>query len=267
MCRWAAYLGKPIFLEDLVTAPQHSLLVQSRAAEECKTAINADGFGLAWYHERPEPGLYRDVFPAWSDPNLKALCRQVRAHAFLAHVRASTGTAISRNNCHPFALGRWSFMHNGQVGGFERFRKRADMMIDEALYDARKGATDSEALFLIAAGAGLEADPVAAMAFAVGELEALARAEGQGPHMRFAAALTDGERLYAFRYASDDLAPSLYHRWSARRGGWAVVSEPLVDGEQGWIAQESGSVLILEGDSLRQEAFAPFALDDARRIA
>lgn len=259
MCRWAAYLGKPIFLEDLVTAPQHSLLVQSRAAEECKTAINADGFGLAWYRERAEPGLYRDVFPAWSDPNLKALCSQVKAHAFLAHVRASTGTAISRNNCHPFALGRWSFMHNGQMGGFERFRKRADMMIDDALYAERKGATDSEALFLIAAGAGLDADPVAAMAFAVGELEALARAEGQGPHMRFAAALTDGARLYAFRYASDGRAPSLYHRWSARRGGWAVVSEPLVAGEEGWIAQESGSVLIFEGGRLRHEAFSPRA--------
>ena len=31
------------------------------------TAVNADGFGLAWYGERPEPGLYRDVMPAWSD--------------------------------------------------------------------------------------------------------------------------------------------------------------------------------------------------------
>ena len=256
MCRLAAYLGKPIFLDELVTEPRHSLLVQSRAAEECKTAINADGFGLAWYHARPEPGLYRDVFPAWSDPNLKALCRQVKAHAFLAHVRASTGTAISRNNCHPFTLGRWSFMHNGQVGGFERFRKRADMMIDDALYAERKGATDSEALFLIAAGAGLDADPVAAMGFAVGEMEALARAEGQGPHMRFAAALTDGARLYAFRYASDGFAPTLYHRWSARRGGWAVVSEPPAEEEHGWIAQESGSVLILKGESLRQEVFA-----------
>ena len=77
----------------------------------------------------PEPGLFRDVLPAWSDPNLKSLTAQVQSHLFLAHVRASTGTATSRNNCHPFVHGRWSFMHNGQVGGYDAFRRDADMMI------------------------------------------------------------------------------------------------------------------------------------------
>ena len=73
MCRWAAWVGAPIFLEDIVSRPGHSLIHQSRAASECKTAINADGFGLAWYGERAEPGLFRDVYPAWSDPNLRSL--------------------------------------------------------------------------------------------------------------------------------------------------------------------------------------------------
>ncbi|MGA4923289.1 hypothetical protein, partial [Bacillus subtilis] len=31
---------------------------------------------------------------------------------FFAHVRAATGTAVTRQNCHPFACGRWMFMHN-----------------------------------------------------------------------------------------------------------------------------------------------------------
>lgn len=257
MCRWAAYLGAPIFLEELVTKPQHSLLAQSRAASECKTAVNADGFGLAWYGERAEPGLYRDTYPAWSDPNLKALCAQVRSGAFMAHVRASTGTAISRNNCHPFVQRRWSFVHNGQVGGFERFRKRADMMIDDALYAERRGATDSEALFLIAAGFGLEADPIAAMVRAVWALVDLSRASGAAPHMRFAAALSDGARTYAFRYASDAFAPSLYHRWNAAHGGWAIVSEPVVDYLGAWSAQESGTVAIFEGPRVELRPFAP----------
>ena len=257
MCRWAAYLGAPIFIEDLVTKPGHSLIVQSRAAEECKTSINADGFGIAWYHARPEPGLYRDVFPAWSDPNLKALCAQVKSHAFIAHVRASTGTAISRNNCHPFTYGRYSFVHNGQVGGYDGFRKTADMMIEESYYPHRKGATDSEALFLIALGEGLEADPVGAMGRAVAQLEALARRSGVLPFMRFSAALCDGERLYAFRYASDENAPTLYNRWSESRKGWAIVSEPLVDGEGGWCAQEAGTVAIFEGTKVSFERFAP----------
>jgi predicted glutamine amidotransferase len=123
MCRWAAYLGPELFLEDIVTAPCHSLIAQSHHALEAKSATNGDGFGIAWYGERPEPGLYRDILPAWSDPNLKSVCKQIRSKLFLAHVRASTGGATSRANCHPFAAGRWSFMHNGQIGSFERLRR------------------------------------------------------------------------------------------------------------------------------------------------
>ena len=99
MCRWAAYVGQPVFIEDIVSRPGHSLVRQSHEAVECKSAINADGFGLAWYGERAEPGLFRDILPAWSDPNLASLTQQVKSRLFLAHVRASTGTATSRNNC------------------------------------------------------------------------------------------------------------------------------------------------------------------------
>ena len=91
MCRWAAYLGEEVFLEDIVTAPCHSLIAQSHCAEQAKSPTNGDGFGLAWYGGRTEPGLYRDILPAWSDPNLKSLCRQIKSGLFLAHVRASTG--------------------------------------------------------------------------------------------------------------------------------------------------------------------------------
>ncbi|TIV20528.1 MAG: class II glutamine amidotransferase, partial [Mesorhizobium sp.] len=58
MCRWAAYLGNAIFLEDVIAAPSHSLVIQSRQAREAKSPTNADGFGVAWYGDRPEPGLY-----------------------------------------------------------------------------------------------------------------------------------------------------------------------------------------------------------------
>ena len=109
MCRWAAYIGEEVFLEDVVTAPCHSLIAQSHCAREAKSPTNGDGFGIAWYGDRPEPGLYRDILPAWSDPNLKSLCRQIKSDLFLAHVRASTGGATSRANCHPFVSGRWSF--------------------------------------------------------------------------------------------------------------------------------------------------------------
>ena len=212
---------------------------------------------MAWYGERASPGLYRDVYPAWSDCNLRAICAQVRSGLFLAHVRASTGAATSRNNCHPFVYDRWSFMHNGQVGGFDQFRKRADMAIPDDLYAQRKGATDSEVLFLLALGLGLDRAPVTALARAVATLEALSRENGAAPHMRVSAAFSDGQRLYAVRYSSDEICPSLYYRRSARMGGWAVVSEPLEAQEEGWQSLPPGHIACFEGDMVRVQSFHP----------
>lgn len=257
MCRWAAYTGAPIFLEEIVSRPGHSLIHQSHCATQCHTAINADGFGVAWYGERPEPGLYRDVMPAWSDPNLKSLVAQVKSGLFLAHVRASTGTATSRNNCHPFAVGRWSFMHNGQIGGYDAFRRQADMLIPDALYAQRRGATDSEALFLIALAEGLDHDPKGALERAAAKVIALSRQQGATPHLRLTAALSDGQRLYAIRYATDDHAPTLWHRWSDTRRGRAVVSEPLEEDQADWEEIPAGSFCTFEGKGVRVEAFAP----------
>lgn len=246
MCRWAAYLGEPIFLEDIITVPEHSLIAQSVEATECKTATNGDGFGIAWYGDREQPGLYRDVYPAWSDPNLKAIAHHVKSRLFLSHVRASTGSCISRNNCHPFAADTWTFMHNGQVGGFESFRKSADMAIDESHYTLRKGSTDSEVLFLLAMGYGLKDQPKEAMERAVGHLITLSKDHGVTPHMRLSAAFSNGHTLYAARYSSDHIAPSVYYRYSETRQGWAVVSEPLEGNEAGWTALAPGKLLKID---------------------
>jgi predicted glutamine amidotransferase len=257
MCRWAAYIGAPIFLDEIISRPDHSLIHQSLEATQGHTAVNADGFGVAWYDHRPEPGLFRDVMPAWSDANLGSLTQHVRSGLFLAHVRAATGTATSRNNCHPFVYGHWSFMHNGQVGGYAQFRRDADMLIPDALYSARKGATDSEALFLVAFAAGLDSDPRGALQSAAAQFIALAREKGALPHLRLTAALSDGKRLYALRYATDDAAPSLYYRWSPDLGGYAVVSEPLDDGASGWNEVPCGMFCIFEGGDVQMMPFAP----------
>ena len=133
MCRFLAYQGVPVFLEQFVSAPCHSLVHQSVHATEAKTGTNGDGFGLGWYGDRAEPGLYREIRPAWSDENLLSIARQVRSHLFFTHVRAATGTASTRANCHPFALGRWLFMHNGQIGGYAQVKRRLEALIPDAL--------------------------------------------------------------------------------------------------------------------------------------
>ena len=93
MCRWLAYSGTPIPLEDLLFKPENSLIRQSLAASESIVPTNGD---------RSFPGIYRDTMPAWNDSNLLSLSQQIHARSFFAHVRASTGTTTSRDNCHPF---------------------------------------------------------------------------------------------------------------------------------------------------------------------
>jgi len=257
MCRWAAYIGPEIFLEEIIIRPCHSLIYQSQHACESKTAVNGDGFGVAWYGDRPDPGLFRDTSPAWSDPNLTNLALHVKSPLFLAHVRASTGSATSRNNCHPFVQGNWSYMHNGQIGGYDLLRKQIDQMIPDALYPQRKGATDSEALLLVALGEGLADDPKGAMERTVNRMERLSRERGISPHMRCTAAFSDGQTLYAMRYASDKYAPSLYYRKSVRLGGYAVVSEPLEVDQDDWICVPAGGFLEITEGHVAVSEFQP----------
>ncbi|MDP3417398.1 class II glutamine amidotransferase [Falsiroseomonas sp.] len=242
MCRFLAYLGEPIFLSDLVCAPAHSLIHQSMHADEGKTATNGDGFGLGWYGEREEPGLYREIRPAWSDENLRSLCSQVRSRLFFAHVRASTGTSTTRANCHPFGLGRQMFMHNGQVGDYLRIKRRMEALIPDALYEHRQGTGDTEAIFLAAAADGLAEDPIGALSRTLGRVLALMQAAGSTQPLRFAAAHSDGRTLTCFRWSSDNKPPTLY--WRRAGANVLVVSEPVDERNAGWLPIAANHALV-----------------------
>ncbi|WP_274630500.1 class II glutamine amidotransferase [Arvimicrobium flavum] len=264
MCRWAAYLGDEVFLEDIVTAPCHSLIAQSHHALEAKTPTNGDGFGVAWYGARPEPGLYRDILPAWSDPNLKSLCRQIRSRLFLAHVRASTGGATSRANCHPFAFGRWSFMHNGQIGGFEKIRRRLEASIADDLYDLMEGTTDSELLFLMMLQEGLDEDPQGAAERATARAVLAAQEAGIQSAIRLTAAFSDGEALHAIRYATDAFAPTLYTA-QVCGAGRCLVSEPFDREGPNWQPIPPASFVTMTRERVTIRPFQPGTQPAAER--
>jgi predicted glutamine amidotransferase len=240
MCRWIAYRGETTALERYVTAPAHSLVVQSIQALESTASTNGDGFGLGWYSQHPEPGLYREVRPAWADENLRHLCRHIQSHLFFAHVRASTGTLITRPNCHPFALGRWMFMHNGVIGEWSRIRRRIEAMIPDDVYDSRSGTTDSEAVFLALMGAGIDQDPVEAVTRVLTQATAIVNEKKE--ELRFTSALTDGRDLYAFRYSVNAKPNTLYYR--AQDGCVLIVSEPLDHERDRWKAVPPGHMVV-----------------------
>jgi predicted glutamine amidotransferase len=259
MCRLLAYSGQPIFLEELVCKPQHSLVRQSMRADEAKVTTNGDGFGLGWYtghNDRLEPGVYREVTPAWSDENLLALCSAVRSPLFFAHVRATTGTSVARQNCHPFRYGKYLFMHNGQIGDYPLVRRQLESSLPDHLYAHRKGATDSELMFLMTI-ANIEAGaaPVEAMSMMLGEVIAAMQQRGAKAALRFAATLADGETLHAFRYSSDDKPPTLY--LNRCKGGTVIASEPLQDRASPqcpeWTVIAPDTALTVRGDAVSQQ--------------
>ena len=140
MCRWIAYSGAPVFIEELLFKPEHSLIDQSLEARESNTTTNGDGFGVGWYGERSTPGLFKDTLPAWNDTNLKDLAAHVSSRLFMAHVRATTGSAVQRSNCHPFEHGKWLFMHNGKIRHFERLKRELAFAVVPELYPQIQGS-------------------------------------------------------------------------------------------------------------------------------
>lgn len=242
MCRFLAYRGEPILMETLIAAPCHSLIQQSLHARLCQTETNGDGFGLGWYAERAEPGLYREVRPAWSDENLRSIAAQVRSGLFFAHVRSATGTATTRANCHPFAHGKWLYMHNGQIGGWTKVRRQVEALIPDNLYEGRTGTTDSEAIFLAALADGLDTDPVGAMQRTFARVRIAMTNAGIVEPLRFTATLSDGASIWAFRWACDANPPSLYYCETPT--GLVLVSEPIDEELLVWREVPRGCTLV-----------------------
>jgi glutamine amidotransferase len=250
MCRIAAYTGPAIPLENIIVRPAHSLLEQSQHAVEAKLAVNGDGFGISWYGTGEVPGLYRDVLPAWADDNLISLCRMVWSHHFIAHIRASTVGETTRTNCHPFQFGKWSFCHNGQLPHFKRIRRRMMAALPDDLYEARRGTTDSEMIFLTLLANGLDSDPAAAMR---ATLDQIGPAGEEGP-IKLTCVFSDGRTLFGFRHASSGPAPSLYASGVLDNGGRSFASEPLCGVADRWKEIPVNTVCALTVDGLAMTA-------------
>ena len=210
MCRWLAYSGSPVLLEELLLKPKHSLIDQSLHSTLGAETTNGDGFGLGWYGVGETPGVFHSIEPAWNDRNLKDLARHLVSPLVFAHIRASTGGAIQQTNCHPFRHGRWLWMHNGFIGEFATVKRDLMLGVDPSLFAEIEGSTDTEVFFHLALTFGLEDDPPAAVERAVGFIEETGRAHGVEHPIQMTVATTDGSSMWAFRYSSEGKSRSLF---------------------------------------------------------
>lgn len=273
MCRWLAYTGSPVLVHDLLYRPTHSLIVQSLNSTMGAETTNGDGFGLGWYTDRPTPGVFRSTEPAWNDRNLEEISAHVRSPCVLAHVRASSGSAVQQTNCHPFRHGRWLFMHNGSIDGFSTLKYDLAMAVDPVLFAGMEGSSDTELFFHLALTLGLEEDPVGGVSRAVGLIEETGRRHGVSFPLQMTVGMTDGETFYAFRYSSQGLSRSLFHsadiatlqeqypgNQMLRRlseDAKVVVSEPLSDLKGAWREIPESTCLVLREGEAKMLPFAP----------
>lgn len=273
MCRWLAYSGGSIPLEDLLFKPQHNLIDQSMSSRSKDTPTNGDGFGVGWYGDREQPGLFRSIQPAWNDTNLRDLAAHIESPLFMAHVRATSLATVQQTNCHPFRYRNWLFVHNGEIEEVQKFRRELLMAIDPAIFENILGSTDSEIMFHLAITFGLESDPHGALQRMAAFVEKTARSYGVEEAIWMTLGVTDGTSLYAVRYASGPDAPTLYHTPSTKElerinpriaerfgdSARAVVSEAIGPHAKLWPLVPEGSFLHVQGGEIEVKPFKPHA--------
>ena len=257
MCRLLGYLGQPVLLDRLISQPDHSLIVQSYQPKEMTAGLlNADGFGVGWYHptRETEPFSYRNTLPIWNDVNLQSLSRYIESGCVLANVRSATaGLATDLSNCQPFRYASIMGVHNGFIQNFRRtlYRPMRDRLSNLA-YEFVQGLTDSEHIF---ASVIDELETSANLTEAVQRtLKGLSEL-GEKHQTPFSAnlILSDGFQLVASRYAQGVPTPTLYYLQNGSDFPQSVLvaSEPLFSGGGGgnWKSLPDRSLLTVHHDS------------------
>lgn len=289
MCRLSAFFGRPICAADLVTRPSRSIITQSFDARERMSGdastpgyLNGDGFGLGWYSTDPTdvvPCVYKQIRPAWNDPNLGSIAEKVITPVLFAHVRAaSPGMGVSEATCHPFRFGRYLWMHNGGVANFRAVRRELLATLTEEAFDfaVTHGSSDTALCFAVFLS-GIP-DPMAPsspnelrrrLEDTIRTIERALVDAGTDDLSLLNFIVSDGDSLIASRYAvhpnkTDVCAASLYFasgnaytsnedapsRFSmvhtSRKPSLAILSsEPLTEERSDWVSVPLNHVILI----------------------
>ncbi len=145
MCRLYGFRAtEPTKVECTLVHAQNALMVQSRA--DLSGQCNAHGWGVATY-EDGQPHVERQAWAAYYGEHFRRAAARIFSRQVLAHVRHATVGTPKIENTHPFVDGRWAFIHNGTVPGFDRLRQRLLAFLPQTRRGAILGDTDSEHVF------------------------------------------------------------------------------------------------------------------------
>lgn len=262
---------EPCLLSDVLITPKHSLTNQvndhylphllahvpnkitaKHEADARNRLLNTDGLGVAWYttsfsdfergitgesedgkpHSGLRPAAYKTVQPPRGDMNYRSLCANTETRCCFAHIRATSASAVTNVNNHPFIFGRLSFMHNGSVSDFTEIRLAICNLVAHDIYTNVLGTTDSEhvaALFVhyLTNGRTKEsweeeytarqmAEALHSAVRTVIELQQKILGSKAKPNS-LNLAVTDGTKMVAYRFRNhvEEQPPSLYYSTTA----------------------------------------------------
>lgn len=269
MCRFLAYLGKPIFADELLLKPKNSLMKQSHHAQESDMTVNGDGFGIGWYNHarRIEPALFRSIRPAWNDENLSYNASMIRTNCLLAHIRAATQGGVSIHNSHPFQYKEFLMMQNGGIKNFGKIKRTLINRLDDDIFQWIEGQTDTQYIFALfmtivgelkrtlnKEGEALDFDELTScLSQTFAEIEEMKRKEQMRSPSLYNLVLTNGKILLATRYSTkpDEETRSLHiaanaECYTCKEGylrfrsadsadhGVLIASEVLSDNKEFW---------------------------------
>ena len=156
MCRWMAWLGQPVLIEELLFKTQHGIVDQSLHSRMGAEPTNGDGFGLGWYGAGEGPGSTT----ASRRPGATRTCASSPATSS----RRCSSRTCARRSARPCrrptatrsATATGCSCTTGTSAACTTVRRDLMLAIDPELFADVHGSTDTEVVFHLALTFGLE---------------------------------------------------------------------------------------------------------------
>jgi predicted glutamine amidotransferase len=259
MCRMLGLLDPRGDSAELwLVGTDRSLLKQSNAQP---TQLQADGWGVAWYEDSPDPRVIKgteSVFSPSGADRFRDAARRASGRLVIGHVRRASNPMglshdrlIALENSQPFVHGSIAFAHNGVVP-FPRATRRLLGRFEENV----QGVNDSEVLFwLLVRHLDEGHDPLEAYARTVADLVEVWKDQGApatGPYSGLNVLLATGPNdLWAFCHYRGEHGGALLDRtrpyfdfaYTTDSHRLLIGSEPLGPSVDGWKDVRNGQFL------------------------